>query len=145
MRLRALACVLGIAPLACRTDSTIYMVSDPSNDTNPPMDEPVVPATFTSVQENVFAPSCALSGCHNDAAFPNLSLGQAYANIVNKPSSSPDQPLIKPNDPANSYLYLKVTNGEGISGTQMPKGAAPLSENQLAILAEWIERGASND
>ena len=40
MRLRALACVLVIAPLACRTDSTIDMVSDPSNDTNSPMDEP---------------------------------------------------------------------------------------------------------
>jgi hypothetical protein len=48
-----LACVLGIALLACGTDSTTDMVFDTSNDTNPLMDEPLVPATFTSVQENV--------------------------------------------------------------------------------------------
>ena len=31
------------------------------------------PATFVQVQETVFDVSCALSGCHGDSAWPNLS------------------------------------------------------------------------
>ena len=65
------------------------------------------PATFAQVQETVFDVSCALSGCHSDSAWPNLSAGQAYDNIVDVESSR-GIALVEPGDPVNSYLYLKL-------------------------------------
>ena len=133
MKLQVLAFALSIALLACGTDSTTDIVFD-----QPP------PGTFSFVQDNIFNPSCALSGCHADATLPNLSAGLAYGNLVNKEASAGSD-LIEPGDPAKSYLFTKITNGEGIQGSRMPRGRAALSEELIAAVREWIELGAPND
>ena len=86
-----------------------------------------------------------MSGCRGDVSYPNLTPERSYNIIVDGASSSPDQPLIKPGDPDNSYLYLKITNGEDISGRQMPHTAPPLNPEFIAALRNWIARGAPND
>lgn len=136
MKVQVLAFALSIALLACGTDSTTDMIFDPP-------DEPP-PVTFSFVQDNIFNPSCALSGCHADATLPNLSAGLAYGNLVNKESRAGID-LIEPGDPAKSYLFIKITNGEGIQGSRMPRGGPALSEDLIAAVREWIERGAPND
>jgi hypothetical protein len=149
MKVQALAFALSIALLACGTDSTTDMVFDPPDDSGAadnPLDEETPPVTFSFVQENILNRSCALSGCHADATFPNLSADRAYDNIVNALSSSNASiDLIEPGDPANSYLFIKITNGEGIQGSRMPRGGPALSEDLIAAVKEWIERGAPND
>ncbi|MCZ6852858.1 MAG: CHRD domain-containing protein, partial [Gammaproteobacteria bacterium] len=84
---------------------------------------------FSRVQEQVFTPSCALSGCHagaSPAQGMNLSEGQAYANIVNVPSNEfPSLNRVEPNDPDNSYLIQKI-EGTAQVGARMPLGAGPL-------------------
>jgi hypothetical protein len=106
-------------------------------------------ATFTQVQSQIFTASCALSGCHtgsSPAQGMNLSEGSAYSNIVNVPSNEqPTLDRIEPNDPAASYLYLKVTGDPSIVGEQMPFGGPPLSQTLIDLLRNWIERGAPND
>lgn len=144
MKIQFLALALGIALAACSTDKSTQMVFDPPTD-GKPNEMPAGETTFDFVQKNVLTPSCALSGCHGDREYPNLSAGQAYDNIVNGPSSNPDQPQINPGDPDNSYLYLKLVNGEGIFGDRMPKSSPPLSDNLIAAVRDWIERGAPND
>lgn len=106
-------------------------------------------ATFSQVQSQIFTASCAFSGCHggsSPAQGLNLSAGSAYSAIVNVPSNErPTLDRIEPNDPAASYLYLKVIGDPSIVGSQMPLGGQPLSAALIDLLRDWIERGAPND
>ena len=106
-------------------------------------------ATFSQVQSQIFTASCAFSGCHggsSPAQGMNLTAGSAYSNIVNVPSNErPTLDRIEPNDPAASYLYLKVIGDPSIVGSQMPLGGPPLSAVLIDLLRDWIERGAPND
>lgn len=102
------------------------------------------PATFAQVQETIFDVSCALSGCHSDGAWPILSAGQAYDNIVNVESSR-GIALVEPGDPDNSYLYLKLLADADIDGSRMPPGGPYLTPDALETVRAWIENGAPND
>ena len=105
-------------------------------------------ATFTRVQNEIFTPSCAQIGCHDRIGQQSdliLSAGNAYADIVNVPSVElPQIARVTPNDPANSYLYRKVT-GVGITGDRMPQASPALSDAEIALIRDWIRRGAPND
>lgn len=105
----------------------------------------VIPGpTFTFMQQEVFNPSCALSGCHAGSQRPDLRAGNALANIVDV-ASSRGTPYITAGDPDNSYLYLKVSGASGISGGRMPRGRPALSSAVLDAMREWIESGAPNN
>ncbi|HVT45588.1 MAG TPA: hypothetical protein VMT00_14505 [Thermoanaerobaculia bacterium] len=141
-RLRGLLACAGLTlTLACGELKDLPTAPD---DEGPP--DPS--ATFTRVQREIFTPTCTLIGCH-DAQFPQSELvlveGQAYANIVNRPSVGANIPRITPGDPSRSYLYLKVTGAPSISGDRMPQGRPPLSEAELDLIRDWIRRGAPND
>ena len=88
--------------------------------------DPIDPtATFSRVQNEVFTPTCAAIGCHDPIGQQEqqiLTVGRAYAQTVNHPSiEMPSLLRVAPGDPANSYLYRKVT-GAGITGDRMPQG-----------------------
>lgn len=104
-------------------------------------------ATFTRVQNEIF-PTCTSIGCHDSIGQQSgliLTPGNAYGNIVNRPSvEMPVLMRIKPNDPANSYLYRKIT-GAGITGDRMPSLKPPLNDAQIKLVRDWIRRGAPND
>ena len=118
--------------------------TDPGGGSGPP--DPS--ATFTRVQNEIFTPNCTFVGCHNRVGTQQdmiLEQGFAYGLIVNQAShENPSLSRIKPNDPANSYMYRKV-NGTGIVGERMPFGLPPLSDAQIQLLRDWIRRGAPND
>ena len=115
-----------------------------SKDPASSFEEPIVPeAQFSSIQENVFNRSCAISGCHNGSESPNLSAGAAYNNIVNVRSSRGID-YIEPGNPNSSYLYLKII-GSNISGSRMPEGQAPLSAAVTDSIRAWIQKGALDD
>jgi hypothetical protein len=105
-------------------------------------------ATFTRVQAEVFTPNCTTIACHDPLGQQSqmvLIAGRAYANTVNVASvEMPSLRRIAPNDPANSYLYRKIT-GAGITGDRMPLQQPPLSDAQIALVRNWILRGAPND
>jgi len=111
--------------------------------------DPIDPtATFTRVQNEIFTPTCAAIGCHDRLGQQSqqiLVAGQAYAMIVNHPSvEMPQLMRIAPGDPANSYMYRKIS-GSGITGDRMPQGLPPLSDPQIKLIRDWIRRGAPND
>jgi len=116
--------------LACGGDS----VTGPTTISN---------TTFTSIQQEVFTPTCAITGCHNGSERPNLSSGVAYNNIVNVQSTQSSD-YVEPGDPDNSYLYRKIT-GVNISGVLMPRGGSRLSEAVVDSIRIWIENGALNN
>lgn len=105
-------------------------------------------ATFTRVQNEVFTPSCAVIGCHHPVGQQSqlvLTSATAYANTVSVASvEMPSLRRVAPGDPANSYLYRKIT-GAGITGDRMPQASPPLSDDKIKLVRDWIRRGAPND
>ncbi len=103
--------------------------------------------TFDRIREQIFAQSCALSGCHDsESATGNLILlsGAAYSQIVgvvpdNAGAAGAGLQRIFPGDPDLSFLYRKVIDDlEAGWGGSMPDGAAPLSPDQTEIIRLWI-------
>lgn len=109
---------------------------------------PVDPsATFTRVKSEIL-PTCSAVGCHGRIAPQQdmiLEPDRAYAMIVNvKSVENSSLNRVTPGDPANSYLYRKIT-GSGITGDRMPQGGPFLTDAQISLVRDWIRRGAPND
>lgn len=108
--------------------------------------EPGVQPTLSSIQENVFSTSCALSGCHagpNPQQGMNLGAGQAHANLVNVRSNErPELFRVEPGAPDSSYLVHKIEGRSGIVGERMPLGGERLSQEKIDAIRTWIENGA---
>lgn len=91
-------------------------------------------------------------GCHggpNPEADLTLVGEDVYERLLEPSVQFPDMPLITPNDPENSYLYLKITGADGIVGNPMPfnplTGEGTLSEAEIADVLTWITNGAVED
>jgi len=130
-------CLLGMLLLmAC--EDLIQGPEDEINNSGPTN----MRATFSSIQNEVFSTTCALSGCHAGSQNPNLSAGQAYDNLVNKASiQNPSMMRVKPGESSNSYLIKKLS-GDGTS--RMPP-AGELSQVKIDSIALWINKGALNN
>ena len=105
------------------------------------------------IQETIFNPSCAIMFCHDKAtASGNLVLtaDESYADLVNV---APDNAVARnrgllrvvPDDPAQSFLIVKVTQPPRGEGSKMPLTGTPLTAEQIALLTGWIEAGAPED
>jgi hypothetical protein len=118
----------------------------------PPPPPPPPPAAgfgpnFSEIQDNVFTPDCATSGCHaggNAAAGLNLEEANSYAMLVGIQSSQ-DAALqrVEAGDPDNSYLVQKL-EGTASAGQQMAPGA-PLPQAEIDVIRQWISDGAMDD
>lgn len=102
------------------------------------------PVALSEIQSTIFTPNCAFSGCHGGASPVlglNLEPGQTFSNTVGVTSSQNSSlKLIQPSDPDNSYLIRKL-EGTG-SGSTMPKGASPLSSEDIDSVRSWVSAGA---
>jgi hypothetical protein len=105
---------------------------------------------YAWVQKNVFSQVCAVY-CHRGASAPKglqLDAANAWQRTVGRPSVEvPALALIKPGDPANSYLYLKVIPADPRRvGERMPLNEPPyLPVEKLEAVRAWIARGAPRD
>jgi Bacterial Ig-like domain len=101
-------------------------------------------ADFKSIQDNVFTPICAR--CHSGAAAPEgLQLDEAHSYALLVGVASVEQPSLErvsPGDPSSSYFILKLTNGAGIVGAQMPFGGPYLPQSTINVIRQWISDGA---
>ncbi len=104
--------------------------------------------TLDDIQAAIFTPTCATSTCH---AQPNpsagLDLGDAdtsHAALFNQPSSQDSAfMLVAPGLPDDSYLVHKI-EGTQSQGQRMPAGGAPpLSQEEIAVIRQWILDGAA--
>ncbi len=82
------------------------------------------------------------TGCPDLSLYDRLTQLDAWEEPGGRPRR-----YVKPGDPANSYLYNKLTNGPfgekapGVLSDPMPT-AAPLPPEQVALVKRWIEQGA---
>lgn len=112
--------------------------------------------SFNGNIQPIFNRSCAISSqCHgpNGAQGLDLTTGHSIPDTVNvKSTQQPKKVLVKPGDPANSYLFQKITNAPGISGILMPQGcpAAPLggavclTADDTNAIEQWITECATD-
>ena len=100
-------------------------------------------ATLAEVSE-VFAVSCAFSGCHGgEELAAGLSLEGDFAERIVGVASEQrsDFKLVDPGNPNKSYLLMKVRGDDEIISQQMPPGN-PLPAEQVEIIRAWIASGA---
>ena len=117
--------------------------SDDEDDDTPPV---ALEATLSSIQTNIFTPTCGTGPCHDSdspARSLDLSSGASFASLVNVASmDNPDLLLVNPTNPDSSYLIWKLEGNPGISGEQMPRSGAALSTTQIDVIRMWITDGA---
>ncbi|HSD71198.1 MAG TPA: hypothetical protein VLE54_00325 [Thermoanaerobaculia bacterium] len=132
------ACLL---PLGCGNEKALP--TDPGGGPGP---SPL--ATYTRVQDEVFTPKCALSGCHlgpASLAQEGLVLSSAYDNIVMvRANQNPSIFRVTPGDATNSYLWRKITPGQPIIGDRMPQTGS-ITDAERQLITDWILRGAPRD
>ena len=100
-------------------------------------------ASLAQVRE-VFAVSCAFSGCHSGGEpAAGLSLEGYFAGRIVGVASEQRSGflLVDPGNPDESYLLMKVRGDDEIISQQMPPGN-PLSAEQVEIIRAWIASGA---
>ena len=103
-------------------------------------------ATLSDIQQKVFTPGCAISGCHGTANTQrNLLLtdGNSFANLVNVQSVMfPQFKRVEPDSSSNSLiiemLRVEIT-------PRMPKDSPALSSAVIDSIAAWIDKGALNN
>lgn len=89
--------------------------------------------------EPIFQSNCA--GCHGSSGGFTIGFDQMVEVPSNQLSS---MNRIEPNDPANSYVYLKMTGDHisaGGSGGSMPPSGS-VSPADLELIEQWINDGA---
>jgi len=100
-------------------------------------------ATLESIQANLFDPGCVI--CHSGAAAPlglRLDAGSSYANLVGVRSRQSGSLLrVDPGDPDASYLVRKL-EGTAATGGRMPLNGAPVPEQTIGFVRQWILEGA---
>jgi hypothetical protein len=89
--------------------------------------------------------------CHQGSSPPgnlNLEPANAFNDLVNAPSIQSSLMLVDPGAPDKSYLMNKLNGTQtdvGGSGVQMPYGAPPLSQAQIATISRWISENAPDN
>lgn len=102
--------------------------------------------SYAAAVRPVFEKECG--DCHGPKR-PKKGLdlvgADAVATMVGRPSQNePQVVLVKAGDPAASYLWRKLAHAH-TEGKGMPRGlftATKLTQEQIDLVAGWIEQGA---
>jgi len=119
-------------------------------DAPPPAPPPPtgIQPTLTSIQNNVFTPSCAKTLCHagpGAQAGLRLDPGFSWGLLVNVKSSQ-DMTLTRviPGNPDSSLLIQKL-EGTAPIGERMPADMLYLQQATVDVIRQWIQDGAQNN
>ena len=111
--------------------------------------------TLSSLQDEVFTSSCALSSCHSTSTLsgqlvlePGMSHGELLGVTAVQPEAAAEGlVLVQPGDPDASFLWIKLQPGlDARYGALMPSGSTTgLPSEDLDAIRTWIENGAKDD
>ena len=106
--------------------------------------------TFSQIQQQIFTPTCAKSGCHAASTAQEgliLDAGRSYSLLVGHPATENSAlNRVQPGNPEQSYIILKLRGDPSISGQRMPQDGPPyLTAEQIDGIAGWIRAGAPNN
>ncbi len=105
--------------------------------------------SLTSIQNNIFMPTCSVAGCHSGPPGPNLpsgmdlsSTGASFSSLINIASIQvPTTLRVAVGDADNSYLIHKL-EGTAAVGARMPKDGPFLDQATIDVIRLWIDSGA---
>lgn len=148
----ALAVALTWAALAALGAAAACADFEPVNDATRGVPDVVVQQpVFERDVQPIFTKRCAVGGCHSAATRQfglTLEAGFARAAVVNQRAHSSPGPdtvlLVKPGDHTNSWLWRRIQPDPSLRAglPRMPLAATPLTANQIATIANWIDEGA---
>lgn len=115
------------------------------NDNGSPAERSV---SFSRDIQPILTARCAV--CHVEGGVADrqgielyVGVGESYGKLVDQPSSlQADLTLVIPGDAENSLLFQKIDSTRPPVGTRMPQLAAPLTEDQIETIKDWINQGA---
>lgn len=147
-----------LPPSPTVTQSATRTASGTPTPTASPTVKPTILAgsRFTEIQANIFDVSCMSEGCHtlrDQAGGQILDAVASYDQLV---GATPTQPnavsrgflRVKPGDPDNSFLLVKLTLPtafDPVFSARMPQAMPALSAQQIEQIRAWILRGALRD
>ena len=145
-------------PTVAAPEPTPVLTPEPTPEPTPsPEPEPDCEADFENTYDAIQAVlwdgmDCTNGACHSEAAAGGLDLraGLSHANLVDRPALGSALDIVRPGEPLQSYLFLKLAArtapelmaGQTIAGSGMPLGGAGLTTDQLDVVRLWIEKGA---
>lgn len=126
---------------------------------------PLPDNTLTTLQTEVFGPSCGKTSCHNAATHQAglvLSSGASYSRtellqMSQAQYNASSLPIADPGNSAGSMLHFKLTtpgtsdgaggvcSGQDMQGSQMPNDAVDpmaLCQSKIDSIEAWIDAGA---
>jgi hypothetical protein len=109
---------------------------------------PPAAPTLTQLKSTAFS---VCGGCHSGGgtslpASMDLTPAHIYTSIVGVASvEQPTHMRVKPGDPDNSYVVLKLEGAAGITGARMPFGGPYLDQATIDQVRAWITAGAQNN
>ncbi|MDC0204269.1 hypothetical protein OAJ65_00575 [Flavobacteriales bacterium] len=155
---------------SCQKD-TINPYDDPSLDppNNTDTNYFINPTSFAALQNNVFRPYCANSGCHDGGMFPPdfRTIESSYSTLVYQPviknnSTETYEYRVKPGESDKSVLYARLlADASGISTFDNNSQVMPLTadivydpdqshvwhgvkDQLIPNIKEWIDNGAKD-
>ena len=145
---RSLLVLVIAGTAACGGDPPTAPTMPPTTPTTPTTPATgTLTATLSSIQREVFNPSCVVHhGPSAAEAGLDLSEGRSFDNLVNVRSTQTDFYLVTPNDAENSYLIHKLDGRAGIVGARMPPGGGSfLTDEAIDVIKQWINDGAQDN
>jgi mono/diheme cytochrome c family protein len=143
----------GSAPGAAPMDGPPVPVDDgiapDVADREPPMDvdDERDMVSFRSQILPLLQDRCAV--CHSEgglADFAGIPLrlegASAVGQLVGRSSVQGEFTLVVAGDPEGSYAFQKLVDANPAEGERMPLAAAPLSEEEIQLIRDWIAQGA---
>jgi len=109
---------------------------------------PPAAPTLTQLKSSAFS---VCGGCHTGGgtslpASMDLTPAHIYTSIVGVASvEQPTLNRVKPGDPNNSYVVLKLEGAAGITGARMPFGGPYLDQATIDQVRAWVTAGAQNN
>lgn len=140
----------------CKKDEEIPNPYDETTETQPTITNgAVIPnSNFAWLQERVFEPTCANSGCHDGTFEPDFrSISSSYNSLVYHPviQNDPQNSFtyrVVPGDATSSLLYERLVNFIPNTSGIMPLAVEPESDwptyetTYIDAIATWINDGA---
>ncbi len=139
---------IALCMAACKKNNTVEPTYQPPD------------SSYGLIYQKIFAPSCALSGCH--AAEDHTAQGHThgltlagsstYDGMINVAPKNAQAALaglkmIVPNDTAKSWVYQKMIYSRSAHkyGAPMPSGGLTLTDKQILFVRLWIAEGAPKE
>ncbi len=132
--------------------------SNSESGTDPKPDNTREASSFDLIQDKIFTPSCATSGCHQsdkDGSFKQhglvLAKGLSFKNLLGKNPKNTNAitdnlKLVTAFKSAESLLFHKLNWNQSHHsknyGSPMPLGSTSLFAGQIEYIRRWIEAGA---